>query len=193
MSPEPVWLPGIWGSPAEDAPQCETTEQAQRIMDLVLRHYNGIVWSLQGDADASEPVFNTTTYLDDVEYIDGESWEYGFMRRLELCRPDWQPLFDDAQAESQLRPIYLMGADEVSAEDEELTSRPAQCEELSRKIPMNISAIYCYWRPYRKAVSERQIATMIQRATPKFGRNDLCPRGSGKKFKKCCGAASALH
>ncbi|WP_058913014.1 YchJ family protein [Entomohabitans teleogrylli] len=23
---------------------------------------------------------------------------------------------------------------------------------------------------------------------PQFGRNDLCPCGSGKKFKKCCGA-----
>jgi len=24
------------------------------------------------------------------------------------------------------------------------------------------------------------------RITPKVGRNDLCPCGSGKKFKKCC-------
>ena len=27
------------------------------------------------------------------------------------------------------------------------------------------------------------------RAAPKIGRNDLCPCGSGKKFKKCHGAA----
>ena len=27
-----------------------------------------------------------------------------------------------------------------------------------------------------------------QRETPKIGRNDPCPCGSGKKFKKCCGA-----
>ena len=26
------------------------------------------------------------------------------------------------------------------------------------------------------------------RALPKVGRNDPCPCGSGKKFKKCCGA-----
>ena len=25
-----------------------------------------------------------------------------------------------------------------------------------------------------------------KRAEPKVGRNDLCPCGSGKKFKKCC-------
>ena len=28
----------------------------------------------------------------------------------------------------------------------------------------------------------------IKRASPKVGRNDPCPCGSGKKFKKCCGA-----
>jgi len=28
-----------------------------------------------------------------------------------------------------------------------------------------------------------------QRAGDKVGRNDACPCGSGKKYKKCCGAA----
>lgn len=27
----------------------------------------------------------------------------------------------------------------------------------------------------------------LHRATPKIGRNDPCPCGSGKKYKKCCG------
>ena len=27
----------------------------------------------------------------------------------------------------------------------------------------------------------------VKRATPKIGRNDKCPCGSGKKYKKCCG------
>ncbi|MCB9832627.1 MAG: YchJ family protein [Planctomycetes bacterium] len=29
----------------------------------------------------------------------------------------------------------------------------------------------------------------VRRADPKVGRNDPCPCGSGKKFKKCCGTA----
>ncbi len=28
----------------------------------------------------------------------------------------------------------------------------------------------------------------VRRDTPKVGRNDPCPCGSGKKYKKCCGA-----
>jgi len=30
----------------------------------------------------------------------------------------------------------------------------------------------------------------VRRATPKVGRNAPCPCGSGKKYKKCCGAAA---
>ncbi len=40
---------------------------------------------------------------------------------------------------------------------------------------------------------ERRLAASASstyiRPTPKVGRNDPCPCGSGKKFKKCCGAA----
>jgi uncharacterized protein YecA (UPF0149 family) len=28
----------------------------------------------------------------------------------------------------------------------------------------------------------------VKRASDKVGRNDPCPCGSGKKYKKCCGA-----
>ncbi|EEF27428.1 conserved hypothetical protein [Ricinus communis] len=161
------WLPGIWGATNEDVPHFETTEQAQHILDLIPRHYNGIVWSLQNDADAFEPLFNT---------------------RLELPRPDWQSLFDEPQGRAWLRPLYLLGANDVSLGEEGLTRLPAQREEISKQIPASVAAIYRYWLPYRKAVSERQIATTIQRASPKIGRNDPCPCGSGKKFKKCCGA-----
>jgi hypothetical protein len=31
-------------------------------------------------------------------------------------------------------------------------------------------------------------SSQIRRATPKTGRNEQCPCGSGKKYKKCCGA-----
>jgi len=30
--------------------------------------------------------------------------------------------------------------------------------------------------------------TVAKRSAPETGRNELCPCGSGKKYKKCCGA-----
>jgi hypothetical protein len=37
-------------------------------------------------------------------------------------------------------------------------------------------------------LSSEYAAAPIRRTTPKVGRNEPCPCGSGKKFKKCCGA-----
>jgi uncharacterized protein YecA (UPF0149 family) len=34
---------------------------------------------------------------------------------------------------------------------------------------------------------EDNIAEKTTRASPKIGRNEPCPCGSGKKYKKCCG------
>ena len=33
-----------------------------------------------------------------------------------------------------------------------------------------------------------RVQKTVKRNLPKVGRNDLCPCGSGKKYKKCCGA-----
>ena len=35
--------------------------------------------------------------------------------------------------------------------------------------------------------------TVVKRSEPSVGRNDLCPCGSGKKYKKCCGAPGATQ
>jgi preprotein translocase subunit SecA len=39
------------------------------------------------------------------------------------------------------------------------------------------------------APSEQEFGTPVINPTRMIGRNDPCPCGSGKKFKKCCGAA----
>jgi preprotein translocase subunit SecA len=41
----------------------------------------------------------------------------------------------------------------------------------------------------RPPAAARPVAQPIRREAPKVGRNDLCPCGSGEKFKKCHGAA----
>lgn len=34
---------------------------------------------------------------------------------------------------------------------------------------------------------EHEVQEPVRRAEPKVGRNDPCPCGSGRKYKKCCG------
>ena len=120
-------------------------------------------------------------------------WAYGYMCGIELCRKQWQSFFDDPNGLIVLRPIHLLGSDDVTPEEESLTETLEQREELSKQIPASVAWIYSYWLPYRQAVVERTVATKIQRDQPKIGRNDPCSCGSELKFKKCCGIAASLH
>ena len=51
--------------------------------------------------------------------------------------------------------------------------------EIMKKMIANINEA-------SKAGSEKN-APQFKKAGEKIGRNDLCPCGSGKKYKKCCG------
>ncbi len=52
----------------------------------------------------------------------------------------------------------------------------------------------CFAQPDRKSTARqladlaREHANLQSRQIQKTGRNDPCPCGSGKKYKKCCGA-----
>ena len=188
------WFSGIWGPKKEDAPDFESMEEAQHIIDLIIRQMNGIVSEFEDDPDDFAPIFNTVVYPDNPrEYTDAEMWAYGFMCGIDLCRKDWQPFFDDPNSSKVLRSLHLLGSDDVTRQEEAFTKTPDQREKLALQTPESVAWIYRFWLPYRHAIMERTVANTIQRHQTKFGRNDPCPCGSGLKFKRCCGTATILH
>ncbi len=58
-------------------------------------------------------------------------------------------------------------------------------EEATEFIPACVIAIADYWRGKGPLMGSQ--APEQERTSTKVGRNDPCPCGSGKKFKKCCG------
>jgi uncharacterized protein len=169
-------------------------DQAQHILGLILRNMNGIITCLEDDPDEFEPVFGFSRVDDsEREYIDGEAWAFGFMQGLAMVRADWQTLFDSEQGLNWLHPLHLMGSEGLTPEELQLIGTAEQREALTKQIPASVAAIYRFWLPHRQAVHEQKLAAAIQRTEPKVGRNDPCPCGSGRKFKKCCGDAATLH
>ncbi len=59
-------------------------------------------------------------------------------------------------------------------------TQAAQAQQLGFKHKESRSLSY--------SGSSQPQKTTVKREEPKIGRNDLCPCGSGKKYKKCCGA-----
>lgn len=184
------WLPKIWGT-TEMMPPMDSIEHLNHVLGLVMRHFNGIIAGLEDHPSEITPRWSISTYVgDDQEYDDAEAWAYGFVQGMKLCWNDWQTLLSTPQGQAWFRPIALLGEDEFSADQDELTETPAMRAELAQQIPQAVLDLHAHWLPYRRAVAER---TMAQSMQTKVGRNEPCPCGSGKKFKKCCGAAVDLH
>ena len=83
------------------------------------------------------------------------------------------------------------------AELDAAVDEEAMHAEWSSKIAPTVRAIHAYWLPYRRAMSQELTSGRNYRVgvvpTAKVGRNDPCPCGSGRKYKKCCGAPQSLH
>ena len=101
--------------------------------------------------------------------------------------------FQDPQALVSLLPICALAG---TVKDEKVVGLAAALGETAEQflqrareeLADNVVALHAYWNAAREAAAERlqQRALPHRRATPKVGRNELCPCGSGKKFKKCC-------
>lgn len=185
------WIPRVWGPTAEDAPTFASDAQAERIIGLIMRHMHAIGWSLHQEPEYFEPVFDLQVYEgDEREYMDGEMWAHGYMIGIDMKRDGWKALFESRHGSEILRPIYLLGAPDVTEAEEELVKTPAQREELSKQIPASVGLIYKFWAPQRRA-ADIASGKITDSEIPKISRNAPCPCGSGRKFKKCCGASQA--
>ena len=182
------WLPQVWGL-GTFMPPMDSIDQLNHVLGLVMRHFNGIIAGLQSEPREISPVWATREYRG-KEYDEAEGWAYGFVEGMRLCWDDWKPLLDTPEGQAWFRPIALLGEEEFSADQDDLTKTPARRSKIAQQIPEAVLAMHAYWLPLRQAVYEREVTKAMQ---PKVGRNDPCPCGSGKKFKKCCGAAANLH
>jgi uncharacterized protein len=184
------WLPKIWGT-KEMMPPMESIEQLNHILGLVMRHFNSIIAGLEDDPPTVGPRWSTVNFGDDrQQYDDAESWAYGFVEGMRLCWNDWQALLATPEGQAWFGPIALLGEDDYSTDQDELTKTPAMRAKLALEIPQAVLGMHAHWSPLRLAVYQRELA---KSAHPRVGRNDRCPCGSGKKFKRCCGAAADLH
>ena len=99
---------------------------------------------------------------------------------------------------------FLDGINESIKEQNDLDtfdeSTPVHLEIIPETLYYNMlkaDAEYLYGLPQWENIlgeekmveiaKEYKASKTVRRATPKIGRNDPCPCGSGKKYKHCCG------
>jgi uncharacterized protein len=67
---------------------------------------------------------------------------------------------------------------------------PEQREDVIVRMAAGLLGAYKYFRSHRGAYDDTAFVPEHPRRTANIGRNDPCPCGSGKKYKKCCGGAT---
>jgi uncharacterized protein len=121
--------------------------------------------------------------------LDGEVWAIGFVQTVRAFADDWRepdPGDDDAgwYTGSLRTLIALTTRDEAELKAELQQLFPGQTlsrDDLVDEACFAVQDLRCYWL-------DRATRTAPRRVDKTPGRNDACPCGSGKKFKKCHGA-----
>jgi uncharacterized protein len=172
------WLASIWG---DVEPVWEKESDLLEFMELSMRLMNTISGSLINDPMNFEPLFQELEK--DGETIPVvDSWCYGYLRAMEIDKSNWSSTDPDLLASIQL--IQKFGDDETF-----LSFTDHSYEEVLEQIdaiPDAAILIHSHFLHQRSDNTKSTFQQPIQRDTPKVGRNDPCPCGSGKKFKKCC-------
>jgi uncharacterized protein len=188
MVPPSEWLPVVWGmTDDEAAPVFDTVAHMNEVLTLVMAHYDDMARKLFDKPERYAPFFAVDDRNGDVLW---ELWIEGFEKAVKLRPAAWRPLLD-ADLETAKAMSGLLTLADVARRDERFGE--TECDAISSTAHELIG-------PFVRTLNEWRVEntdpTQGKSAQPprapysssgKVGRNDPCPCGSGKKYKKCCG------
>lgn len=186
------WLPSLWG---DDQPDFADFEEMQRSLAAVMKRYNQILTELDSAPDTYQPILP----LNADGQPEAPSWAKGFLQGVRQNSEAWLPMLENAEEAQMIMGILAALASDAgwaSTIDLPPEAISALITESPESLPQIVRRIDAFWAPSRSAGSpfDAPPASPRPRAkaknsdkTQKIGRNDPCPCGSGKKYKKCCG------
>ncbi|MGB3067432.1 MAG: UPF0149 family protein [Ottowia sp.] len=141
---------------------------------------------------ASQPAEGEAFKLDEGESLPAFAtpWAQGFMSVVELWEEDWAPPRDKeiaANMADALECIEALCADDTDPPTLNLYDGDGPPSVSEQRMEAFGEAMWAVYDLYTIAKSLGPRIDPV-RNDAKVGRNDPCPCGSGKKYKKCCGA-----
>lgn len=204
LTPEPVmpseWLKVVFAS---DGPLFENEKDAQDGFGYLMEIYNRFITA--SNNDKLHFPFDYAK-LTETMIIDIEEWAYGLLEALSLRPHNWGMAYEESENDIPEEMLEVMNACIViraAAFEEERDdvfeplpgAEPKSDEDVYIFIVKALPACVDILRAHAKTLREAFLAGLQEsshettvRREPKVGRNDPCPCGSGRKYKKCCGA-----
>ncbi|WP_444907945.1 UPF0149 family protein [Microbulbifer sp. SSSA008] len=177
MIPPSRWFSALWGGPGNE-PEWESEEEMERFIALLFQLMNSNAMVLTEDPEAFEALFHEANKEGEPSFTFPGEWCFGYMRAVDLGQ--WPSL--PAELDTQLQAIALHGREEHF--DHLGTLTDTEHQHSITQIEPAARALHRHWLQQR--APELSTNSGPHRAEPKTGRNDPCPCGSGKKFKRCC-------
>ncbi|MEF2071002.1 UPF0149 family protein [Consotaella aegiceratis] len=174
------WLRLVWNTEGDDEaePVFENEKEANKLIRLVMEHYNSIVTEL--NEGRYSPILDYDLRHDETMW---ELWASGFGKAMALRLDSWKKLAavkDDVGASvSMLVHMTVIAEGESNLPDDEADGLTRDAPDL---IPPCVQMLY----DHRMSVAGPDPNSRLSQFDG-VGRNDPCPCGSGKKFKKCHG------
>jgi uncharacterized protein len=179
------YMPEVFGSETPETYQFESLEEANEILGLMMRHWNDIAGTL-----SKGKVYFPLLQLDENGEENGNDWARGFIRGTRMRQDGWVELLADEDHGGCMIPMMML----YHQHDEDPSMRPEPIgPEQRKKVISSMAASLVEAHLYFRQDGQPQVSTLRpepQHANVKIGRNDPCPCGSGKKFKRCCGGAT---
>ena len=192
LSPETVpfeeWEPAVWGKP----PRWNDEDEAREVRALLATHAATAEQRVRfGDEDLPDTLAPLLWLPEDLDEHDddeldvGRDWALGFFAAVELREAAWEAWLDENDWIEEIFDLLdRLASGEVTGEDPTQPGEPVTYKErleIIGSLPGMLNDLHQH-RIHMLTPREP-----IRRAeTP--DRNAPCPCGSGKKYKKCCGA-----
>ena len=165
----------------------EDADEAQRAVAAIMAVYNAIVTEMRGGRLEERCASAFETFEQVCE------WSVGYIGIVTVDAV-WA---GDTEALSVIGTISMLAAfDEEGPALRERMKAGAEgydLVEVSASLALRCAvSAHAYWEDERRALAPSAAAEFgsepFRREQPKVGRNAPCPCGSGKKYKRCCGA-----
>jgi len=194
LTPEPLsvneWLPQLFGG---EMPPFDSIEDANKNLGVLMQIYNRMNQQrLEGSLHCPFDAARGTS----PEWLDAiREWCRGFVCGIELRQEYWTQPDNALNAEeinSATMTLIAIADDaaikEITGETESEGKSYEQNEFLAHAMLILPDAVRVLTE-HTQALDAIRIAPV---RSSKIGRNIPCPCGSGKKFKKCCGAPGKM-
>ena len=184
------WISWVWDTESGEAsPKFDDKPHARHIVDLIMRLMYEIEQTLKDASTQYEPLLQDAPDDDDPASILGE-WCTGFMRGVHLDFAAWESLI--GKNPDLFSTVIRYGTQEGYEILKGKPPTPEEHEALAETLPASIQEIHTLCAEERAKTGQQPSPVYVHREPvrnpDKVGRNDPCPCGSGKKYKRCHGS-----